>query len=164
MLVGDYMSKFFKTLLEYIKVIVVTVIVTYCLLYFVQVSRVVGDSMEPNYSQNDIVLVNKIFYNTPEHNDIVVVRYEDEMIIKRVIGIGGDTIEVKDNQLYRNGILVEEDYILEDMVTSDFYIEIGEGELFVMGDNRNISLDSRIVGTFDFDEDVVGEVFFKLSF
>lgn len=164
MLVGDYMSKFFKTLLEYIKVIVVTVIVTYCLLYFVQVSRVVGDSMEPNYSQNDIVLVNKIFYNTPEHNDIVVVRYEDEMIIKRVIGIEGDTIEVKDNQLYRNGALVEEDYILEDMVTSDFYIEIGEGEIFVMGDNRNISLDSRIVGTFDFDEDVVGEVFFKLSF
>lgn len=153
---------------EYIKVIVVTVLVTYSILYFVQISRVVGNSMEPNYHNGDVILVDKFFYkrSTPEYNDIVVVKYnsgaQEEQIIKRIVAVGGDKIEVKDNRLYRNGSLVEEDYILEEMNTKDFSYDVPEGKVFVLGDNRNISVDSRMIGYVDFDDDIVGKVFFKV--
>lgn len=161
-------SELKNSFFEYIKVIIITVLVTYSVLYFVQVSRVVGSSMEPNYHDGNIILVDKFFYkrSTPEYNDIVVVSYyngiEEEQIIKRVVAIGGDKIEVKDNKLYRNGVLIEEDYILEDMETHDFSYDIPNGKIFVLGDNRNISVDSRIIGYVDFDDDVVGKVFFKV--
>lgn len=161
-------SELKNSFFEYIKVIIITVLVTYSVLYFVQVSRVVGSSMEPNYHDGNIILVDKFFYkrSTPEYNDIVVVSYyngiEEEQIIKRVVAVGGDKIEVKDNKLYRNGVLIEEDYILEDMETHDFSYDIPNGKIFVLGDNRNISVDSRIIGYVDFDDDVVGKVFFKV--
>lgn len=157
-----------KSFFEYLKVIVVTVVITYSLLYFVQISRVVGSSMEPTYHSGNIILVDKFFYKReePQHNDIVVVNYdngyESEQIIKRVVGIEGDKIEMKDNQLYRNGELVEEDYILEKMDTADFSYDIPSGKIFVLGDNRNVSVDSRMIGYVDFDDDVVGKVFFKV--
>ena len=89
-----------NSFLEYIKVIIITVLVTYSVLYFVQVSRVVGSSMEPTYQNGNIILVDKFFYkrSEPEVNDIVVVEYpvsdNENQIIKRVVGIGGDHIEV----------------------------------------------------------------------
>ena len=122
-----------NSFLEYIKVIIITVLVTYSVLYFVQVSRVVGSSMEPTYQNGNIILVDKFFYkrSEPEVNDIVVVEYpvsdNENQIIKRVVGIGGDHIEVKDNHLYRNGEMIEEDYILETMDTEDFSYDIPEG-------------------------------------
>lgn len=124
--------------------------------------------MKPTYQDGNIILVDKFFYkkSTPQVNDIVVVDYrnevEEEQIIKRVVAVGGDHIEMKDNQFYRNGKLVKEDYILEKMYTEDFSYDIPEGKVFVMGDNRNISKDSRMIGNVDFDDDVVGKVFFKL--
>jgi len=158
-----------KSLLEYIKVILITVVVTYAILYFVQISRVVGSSMENTYHDGNIVLVDKVFYKQgdPSYNDIVVVKYDvssnHDQIIKRVIGLPGDHLEMKDNQLYRNGQLLKEDYILEPMVDNeDFSYDIPEGKVFVMGDNRNNSVDSRMIGYIDFDDEVVGRVFFKV--
>lgn len=156
-----------KTLLEYAKVIGITLVITYGILYFVQISRIVGDSMEPTYHNGNIVLVDKVFYKQqePSYNDIVVVYYEagNEQIIKRIIGLPGDHLEMKDNQLYRNGELLEEDYIKEDMINNeDFSYDVPEGKIFVMGDNRNVSMDSRIIGYIDFDKEVVGRVFFKV--
>ena len=157
-----------NSFLEYIKVIIITVLVTYSVLYFVQVSRVVGSSMDPTYQNGNIILVDKFFYkrSEPEVNDIVVVEYpvsdNENQIIKRVVGIGGDHIEVKDNHLYRNGEMIEEDYILETMDTEDFSYDIPEGKIFVLGDNRNISVDSRMIGYVDFEDDVIGKVFFKV--
>lgn len=158
-----------KSLLEYIKVILITVVVTYAILYFVQISRVVGSSMENTYHDGNIVLVDKVFYKQgdPSYNDIVVVKYDvssnHDQIIKRVIGLPGDHLEMKDNQLYRNGQLLKEDYILEPMVDNeDFSYDIPEGKVFVMGDNRNKSVDSRMIGYIDFDDEVVGRVFFKV--
>lgn len=157
-------------LLDYLKVIVITLIVTYGVLYFVQISKVYGTSMFPTYHEGNIVLVDKVFYkhSEPKRNDIVVVDYKDAnmketFIIKRVVGIGGDHIEIKDNELYLNGELLEEDYINGAMINSeDMLVDVPEGKVFVMGDNRNNSLDSRKLGYFDFDEDVIGRVFFTV--
>lgn len=158
-----------KSLFEYTKVILATVIVTFGILHFVQVSRVVGASMEPTYHSGNIILVDKVFYKrgTPSYNDIVVVAYHvsagEDQIIKRIVGLPGDHIEMKDNQLYRNGELLNEDYINEPMVgNQDFAYDIPEGKVFVMGDNRNNSVDSRMIGYIDFDDQVVGRVFFKV--
>lgn len=108
---GDNMEETVKSkkrvLLEYLRVIVITLIVTYGVLYFVQISRVYGTSMVPTFHEGNIVLVDKVFYKRgePERNDIVVVDYRDAnqnetFIIKRVVAVGGDHLEIKDNQVY----------------------------------------------------------------
>lgn len=157
------MESFKQTLWEYIQVILISVITSLCVLYFVQISRVVGISMEPTYHDGNIVLVDKVFYKQgePERNDIVVVKYGSDQIIKRVVAIEGDKIELIDNELYLNGNLLEEDYINEKMDYNDFSYEIPKGKIFVMGDNRNHSVDSRLIGYIDFEDGVVGKVFFK---
>ena len=161
----DYKS----SLLEYVKVIIVAAVITLAVLHFIQISRVVGSSMEPTYHNGNIVLVDKVFYkkSQPQYNDIVIIKYhvsaKEDQIIKRVVGLGGDRIEMKNNQLYRNGELLEEDYIQEAMVgNEDFVYDIPEGKIFVMGDNRNRSVDSRLIGYVDFEDEVVGRVFFKV--
>lgn len=161
----DYKS----SLLEYVKVIIVAAVITLAVLHFIQISRVVGSSMEPTYHNGNIVLVDKVFYkrSQPQYNDIVIIKYHvsagEDQIIKRVVGLGGDRIEMKNNQLYRNGELLEEDYIQEAMVgNEDFAYDIPEGKIFVMGDNRNRSVDSRLIGYVDFEDEVVGRVFFKV--
>ena len=68
----------------------------------------------------------------------------------------------KNNEVYINGKKIKESYIKEDMNTEDLSIDIPKGKVFVMGDNRNHSLDSRKLGYFDFDNDVIGKVFFKI--
>ena len=156
-----------KSLFEYVKVIIFTIVITFGVLYFIQISRVVGSSMEPTYHHGNIILVDKVFYKQPAYNDIVVVEYpvsiNEQQIIKRIVGLPGDHIEMKDNQLYRNDELLKEDYINEPMVNNkDFSYDIPEGKIFVMGDNRNHSVDSREIGYVDFDEQVVLRPFFFL--
>ena len=153
-------------LLEYVKVIVLTMIATFILLQFIQVSRVNGSSMENTYFQNNIVLIDKVFYKRqqPKRNDIIIVDYddglEDTLIIKRVIAVGGDHLDIVNN----DGKKLKENYIKEKMDTEDLSIDIPKGKVFVMGDNRNHSLDSRKLGYFDFKDDVIGKVFFKIPF
>ena len=111
--------------------------------------------MVPTLNDGDIMILDKIGYkiNGLDRFDIVVVDYKGEKIIKRVIGLPGDHIEYKDNKLYINGKLVEEEYKRKE--TSDFILELlGENTIpkdkyLVLGDNRPISKDSRIIGLID---------------
>ncbi len=117
--------------------------------------------MVPTLNDGDIMILDKIGYKINGLNrfDIVVVNYNGERIIKRVIGLPNDYVEYKDNKLYINGEYIEEDYERKD--TSDFILEmigetvIPEGKYLVLGDNRPISKDSRIIGLVD-EKDIKG--------
>ena len=152
--------------LDSIKVIVVIFIILVLFLYVVSVSQVVGDSMYPTLKDKDVLILNKIIYKFKdiEREDIISVSYDDtKYLIKRVIGIPGDTIEFRNNILYINGKVYEEDYLNDDVITDDFslsdigYEKIPEGMYLVLGDNRSNSLDSREIGLIK-KEDVIGKI------
>ncbi len=79
-------------------------------------------------------------------------------LVKRVIGVGGDTVEIKSNEVFVNGDKLDEPYIKEPMQTPDLVVSVPNGFLFCLGDNRNNSSDSRTFGCVDLD-DVVGKCF-----
>lgn len=119
-------------------------------------TRVMGDSMLPTLEENDRLITNKIEYiiSEPERGEVVVLQAPDDEnkdYIKRVIGIGGDTVEIIDGVVYLNGEVLEEDYIAEGSYTNtydDYRWDIPKGYYFLMGDNREFraSKDSRSLG------------------
>lgn len=111
-----------------------------------------SESMEPTLVQGDRVLVNRFVYRfgDPERGDVVVFHpptAPDEDYIKRVVAVGGDTVEVKEGKLFVNGSPQVEPYLNEQFIEGAFPLEtIPEGYIFAMGDNRNRSGDSRVFG------------------
>ena len=105
--------------------------------------------------------INKKNIKDVERFDIVVLNNEEDndRIIKRIIGLPNETIEYNNNQLYINGKLVEQNYEVE--ATEDFTVVTKENEYFVLGDNRDVSKDSRMLGNFN-KEDIVGRVNFRI--
>jgi signal peptidase I len=126
-----------------------------------------GSSMEDTLHDGDILFCSRLVKN-PKQGDIVMIYANqlNENIVKRVIATGGDTIEIIDNKVYVNSKVLEESYIKEEMMTSDMSkTTLGEGQIFVMGDNRNNSLDSRRVevGIVDVDSQVFGVSLVKMG-
>ncbi len=111
--------------------------------------RIEGQSMEPNLHDGEYVLIDKVSYmlRTPERGDVVVfVRPGERDYIKRVIGLPGDTVEVRSGQVIVNGVTLDEPY-LQQPTNSNYPARMVEpGHYFVMGDNRNNSSDSRSFG------------------
>jgi signal peptidase I len=122
--------------------------------------RVDGFSMQPTLEDNELVLVNKMAYwlGQPKRGDIVVFRYPvnpSEDLIKRVIGLPGDVVKIQDGKVFINGLGVSEPYIA---AAPEYFGEwvVPEGQLFVLGDNRNDSLDSHEWGVLPL-ENVIGK-------
>ena len=113
----------------------------------IQTYEVYQTSMEPNFHEGQRVVVNKAvyFWSEPERGDVIVFRAPgtDEDFIKRVIGLPGDTVEIKNGLVYVNGVALDEPYIAEAPDYTMPAITIPAGKYFVLGDNRNHSNDSH---------------------
>ena len=152
-------------------VIIVAVTATVCTKIVVPV-KIQGDSMYPTLHDKDTLIVNKLYLNRSDIKrfDIVVLKSDklNQDIIKRVIGLPGDNIVFKDDKLYINGTYYVEDYLDKDYIeeakekynaklfTEDFEITLDNDEIFVLGDNRLRSSDSRTLGTFKYS-DIIGK-------
>ena len=134
--------------------------------------RVDGQSMYPTLHDEDIAIVNALSLERSDIKrfDIVVLKCEklDKDIVKRVIGLPGDTLVYRDDKLYINGTYYDEKYLNKDYIakakikyqtelfTNDFEITLNDDEIFVLGDNRLQSADSRTLGTFKYS-DIIGK-------
>ena len=154
----DKVNKLIKEIIPYIVVVILVVLIR---TFLVTPARVDGKSMEPTLKNNNLVLLNKLNYrlNEVERFDIVVLNYKGEKLIKRIIGLPGEYIEYKDDNLYVNGNLIFENF--EHKKTADFklesigYLKIPGDKYFVVGDNRSNSVDSRMIGLVD-RKDILG--------
>lgn len=147
-------KKFFKELLPYVIIIIVVIFVKNYIIAPVQVK---GDSMYSTLLDGDIMILNRLQYKRygVERFDIVVIENRGTYIIKRLIGLPGDTVEIKDNVLYVNDKEYEEYYLDKGTITNDLIVAVPDDSYFVLGDNREESMDSRILG-FISEEDIQG--------
>jgi signal peptidase I len=134
-------------------------------LHYIRFPIVSGTSMNPTYDNGDILAV---FYTHDVADGDVAVVWSDtlnEYIVKRVMGTAGDRIEIKDGRLYRNGICLYEPYIKEQSwaaLMDGINITVPDGYIYVLGDNRNNSTDSRKLGLID-TESVFGRVLLDIK-
>ena len=157
-----------KEALSWVKVLVLAAITALLINTFVfRIVIVEQTSMMPTLAPKERVYLDKLAYlfHEPEHGDIIILDSpiaKDTRYVKRIIGLPGDTLELKDGTLYRNGKIVSEPYILE-TTNGAFKVTVPEGKYFVMGDNRNLSLDSRndAIGCIDKDL-ILGKVQFVI--
>ena len=134
-------------------------------MFVVQPTKVRGQSMEPTLHSNEYLLVEKISYRLrpPRRGDVVVFKYprdESENYIKRVIAVPGETVEIVSGRVYINGQPLVEPYLLQLPRESMPPTRIAEGKLFVLGDNRLNSNDSRAFGMVDASE-IVGRAWLR---
>lgn len=138
--------KFIREIIPYIIVIILVVLIRS---FIVTPIKVDGTSMTPTLNDGEIMLLNKIDHNYKRF-DIIVVKYNDTRLIKRIIGLPGEHIKFIDNKLYVDNKVIED--VDLDVKTADFdlnelnYSVVPDDCYFVLGDNRNNSTDSRIIG------------------
>lgn len=133
--------------LPYIILITVIIIINKI---FIFNTTIPSSSMESTLNIGDCLIGNRMAYSfkNPERGDIITFKAPDDdslIYVKRVIGIAGDIVRIDNGKVYRNGELLNEDYIKDPMKEDEFseIFEVPEGCVFVMGDNRNNSFDAR---------------------
>lgn len=170
-------DKAIDTILEFIETVVLAVFAMILIMTFViKIVNVKGNSMESTLFGGDKLILSSFMY-IPQQGDIVVInsQYMKETIIKRIIAIGGQTVRINydTGTVSVGGEILDEPYVKERMTASALFStgaydsETGEyvytvpaGSVFVMGDNRNHSTDSRVIGCISTDE-IVGKVVFR---
>lgn len=168
-------SDWLLELLDWIKYILAAVLIGLLLIIFViQRNTVIGESMLPNLQPSDQLLVEKVskYFGGIDYGDIITISTADlegheggTNIIKRVIGKPGDHIAIRDDHVYRNDVLVEESYLAADVLTAvrvQAYSDVllADNEYYVLGDNRAISKDSRVIGPIT-TKSIIGEVLLR---
>jgi len=157
---------------ETLKIVVLALLIVIPIRYFLfQPFFVRGQSMEPNFENGDYLIIDELSYrfSGPQRGDVVVFRYpynRSQSYIKRLIGLPGETIEIKDNKIiiYSDGqarVLDETAYLSVNVqTTGELRIRLDENEYFVLGDNRSVSSDSRTWGPLK-RGDIIGKVFLR---
>lgn len=166
-----------KTVIEFVMDILETVVFIGSLfivlyLFILQPNQVKGASMEPSFYSGEYILTSKVTYKfRPLHRgDVIVFRsLQNQNIdyIKRIIGLPGDTVNIRSGDIFVNNQLIQENYIAartnvweRGFSKDDVPITVPEGTMFVMGDNRPRSSDSREFGVVPI-ENIVGQVFYR---
>ncbi len=157
---------------EMIKTAVTVVIVVFLIkTYVFQLFIVDGQSMEPTLHHNQMLLVDKLSYNIrdPHRGEIIVFQKPNESssinFIKRIIGIPGDKVSIRDNSIFitnenNQDVRIQEEYLPDDIITNGSHeYTVGTNEIFVLGDNRTNSQDSRVLGAINEDL-IVGRALF----
>ena len=162
-----------NSIIEWVKVFGLAIVLAFVITLFIKPTLGSGDSMLPTLHENAYLIINKIGYKIgePKNGDVIVFKSDLEKndgttkdLVKRIIGVAGDKVVIKDGKVYLNDKLLDETYLSEGMdTTGDVDIVVPEGKLFVLGDNREVSLDSRYeqVGLVDVN-DVEGKVLVRL--
>lgn len=152
--------KWFKEVTPYILVILAVLLVRK---YIVTPVRVNGTSMEPTLLNGEILLLEKMNKNY-DRFDVIVLNANDTRLVKRIIALPGEHVKYHDNKLYIDNKVISNEKTNHE--TYDFYLEdlgvdiIPEGYYFVLGDNRENSVDSRYIGLIS-DQDILGTVRFR---
>ena len=151
---------------ETLETVILAVLIFLVIRSLVQNYRIEGQSMEPNFHHGQYLLVNKMAYRLGEHKrgDVIVFRYPNnptQDYIKRVIGLPGDTIEILDGVLFVNGQPVDEPYDQIPMLRNIAAQTVDPGNLYVLGDNRPSSSDTRTWGQLP-QEFVIGKAWLAI--
>lgn len=170
-------DKIKKEIIEWIKVIVTALILTFVITSFIRPTLVIGSSMTNTFQEYDYLISYKRAYKNklPEYGDVVLFQShlpmdnggglfgKEKVLIKRVIGLPGDTILIEDGKVYRNGEELIEPYTRDGYTDQDMFIEVPEGHVFAMGDNRLGSRDSRDPSVGPVPEDMIlGKIVLRL--
>ncbi len=172
---GSWVRDLWLYVWEVVKVIIIALIIIVPVRYYIfQPFYVQGASMEPNFLNNEYLIIDEISYrfSEPERGDVVVFRYprdKKQFFIKRIIGLPGEDIAIRDNQViiynqkYPDGFVLDESSYLSPntQTAGNLRVSMGKDEYFVMGDNRASSLDSRSFGPIK-RKDIIGRVFVRV--
>lgn len=162
-----------SNLKEFVKELVIAIVIALLIMQVVKPTIVKESSMEPTlYENNYLLLARQIYrFEKPQrgdiivfHSDLVTAGGKEKLLIKRIIGLPGDVITIANGNVYLNGNKLTEPYIKDGTTDGEIIdFEVPKGELFVMGDNRLVSVDSRsaAVGTVKLDR-VLGKAFVRL--
>jgi len=145
---------------EWVLSIIIAVALALLIHNFVfQIVRVDGPSMQPTLYTDERMAVTKFtyYFNSPQRGDIVVTKFpeDDRNYVKRVIGLPGEVLKIRDGKVYIDGVALDEPYIKEAIREDYGPITLPEGKYMVMGDNRNNSRDSRRVNIGPLDEEMI---------
>lgn len=158
---------------EWIKDIAIAAVIAFVIIQFIKPTIVKESSMEPNFYENNYLFVNRQAYrfSEPRRGDVVVFHSDltqkngrKKLLIKRIVGLPGETVNITGGKVYIDGKLLEENYTKEGETPGEIRdLVVPEGEFFCMGDNRRVSIDSRSseIGCIK-KEDLLGKVFIRL--
>ena len=161
-----------KEIFEWVKVFALAIVFAFIITQFIKPTLVRVDSMYSTLEEGDYLIINRMSYKfkEPQRGDIIVFKSDLQQedgsskdLVKRVIGVSGDTVKIENSKVYVNGEELVEPYINDEVTEGDIDTVVPENSVFVLGDNREISLDSRYdsVGFID-DSDILGKVFISL--
>jgi len=165
------MKKILLSVFDTLKIVVIALAIVVPIRYFLfQPFLVSGQSMEPNFENGDYLIVDELSYRfrAPQRGEVIVFKYPDDpsqRFIKRIIGLPGETVDIKDNKITisKSGtsiVLNESQYLSFAQTAGDTHLSLGADEYFVLGDNRNFSYDSRRFGVLPKDK-ITGRVLIR---